>query len=544
LYNFCYTYVILFCLIPFKIYAINSTALIDFSYRHNANDQFFNFYSIFWTNTWYFLIFFTLLIIFLVNTVQCVSAYYTVFVLALLGCYILEIYSFYYTNNCFKLFNNFLMINNFLLLNVLNKYHPFFFYTNLAFLLCVFGILVRNFNKPQYIKNDTIIKLYDYTFVLFSSISLSLILGSWWAVQEGSWGGWWNWDPSENFGLVLFLIAILFIHFLFNETYLFLIKYFYINYIYLYLLIYCLLQINYNYTSHNFGLKFFYFFNNNWFLTEIFNVLSAILLLTLINNFSNFYKLYLFNQINVLIYFVHFKKKFNVVFLFVLFLILLISFKSLLTFFFWNILILNSFNINVNFNKFIFLLFIIIITYFSKINIYNLIFGFSLILTFNYYLFFFALIHLFTSVYLLHFSFYLLYFINKYLTNFIVYSIYELNDWIVFFHLKNLWEHKFFNCDSYFLYTISNHIDFINFSTNILLEYLIHNNNFLKVLYQDTIQLTKTTLFFNTYTFKIYNLSNEFYNEILLILLSIIIIKWFNILVKSQTNFKLKNWTI
>jgi cytochrome c biogenesis factor len=34
------------------------------------------------------------------------------------------------------------------------------------------------------------IKLAIY---FLSILLLGLILGGWWAYQEGSWGGWWNW---------------------------------------------------------------------------------------------------------------------------------------------------------------------------------------------------------------------------------------------------------------------------------------------------------------------------------------------------------------
>ena len=45
-----------------------------------------------------------------------------------------------------------------------------------------------------------------------TSVSLfTAFLGAWWAFQEGSWGGWWNWDISEYFSLIIlfFYTAIL-----------------------------------------------------------------------------------------------------------------------------------------------------------------------------------------------------------------------------------------------------------------------------------------------------------------------------------------------
>ena len=31
-------------------------------------------------------------------------------------------------------------------------------------------------------------------------------MGGLWAYQEGSWGGWWDWDISEVFGLFIYLV--------------------------------------------------------------------------------------------------------------------------------------------------------------------------------------------------------------------------------------------------------------------------------------------------------------------------------------------------
>jgi cytochrome c biogenesis factor len=90
-------------------------------------------------------------------------------------------------------------------------------------------------------------------------------LGSWWALQEGTWGGWWNWDSSETFGLFFFLLPFFFYH---NKSYL--------NFhqknlnifkksTTLLLFSYFFIQLNFDLVSHNFGIKFFQFFSNNLF---------------------------------------------------------------------------------------------------------------------------------------------------------------------------------------------------------------------------------------------------------------------------------------
>ena len=103
-------------------------------------------------------------------------------------------------------------------------------------------------------------------------------MGSWWALEEGTWGGWWNWDSSEVFGLQIALSALYLNHSytpvkltsnrLFQSISVFatvLISYFFI-------------QLNFELVSHNFGSKFFFFFNNNLFFLEAV-VTSAFLLL-------------------------------------------------------------------------------------------------------------------------------------------------------------------------------------------------------------------------------------------------------------------------
>ena len=50
--------------------------------------------------------------------------------------------------------------------------------------------------------------LITYSIIL----TITLYFGGWWALQEGSWGGWWNWDASEVLGLITLLYLILAVH--------------------------------------------------------------------------------------------------------------------------------------------------------------------------------------------------------------------------------------------------------------------------------------------------------------------------------------------
>jgi hypothetical protein len=83
----------------------------------------------------------------------------------------------------------------------------------------------------------------------------TLFMGSWWAYQEGSWGGWWNWDPSEVFGLLILLGILLITHnYLFNSRkniFIFII----LSLFYLTLTYYSFMQVNFTLISHNFGFR-------------------------------------------------------------------------------------------------------------------------------------------------------------------------------------------------------------------------------------------------------------------------------------------------
>lgn len=117
---------------------------------------------------------------------------------------------------------------------------------------------------------------------------IALLLGSWWALQEGTWGGWWNWDSSETFGLEVSLLTLLLIHSSPKSS-------FSSNLRIRHLLLTCafvgsyfFIQLNFELVSHNFGSKFFFFFNNNLFSLEAIAVATlglSILLKLALNSF-------------------------------------------------------------------------------------------------------------------------------------------------------------------------------------------------------------------------------------------------------------------
>jgi cytochrome c biogenesis factor len=92
-------------------------------------------------------------------------------------------------------------------------------------------------------------------FIFSALMAFTMFWGSWWAYQEGSWGGWWAWDPSETFGLFIFLIIIYAKHSNFKSLILDKINFRLRLLIYFLFLVYLFTQANFGLTSHDFGMQ-------------------------------------------------------------------------------------------------------------------------------------------------------------------------------------------------------------------------------------------------------------------------------------------------
>jgi hypothetical protein len=166
---------------------------------------------------------------------------------------------------------------NLLLLNALNKYHPFILYLSLFSSITLLSILTINFFEIKWFSNSltTYNKIcWPRTIILINFVAL--FFGSWWALQEGTWGGWWNWDPSELFGLAPSFILLKVIHSrnqihgVWSSSLLHPVS------IAVTFLTYLTLQLNFELISHNFGPKFFFFFNSNLFSFSLLLSLSLL----------------------------------------------------------------------------------------------------------------------------------------------------------------------------------------------------------------------------------------------------------------------------
>lgn len=311
-----------------QIYVTNftiNTLYTDFWSRLISLDFFTNNYYYFWTAFYFLYCLLLLVVIFFMTQTFMVFTNHYLFLL-LLSTYILFLkLDYFYINTSFleikMSFENF----NILLLNSTNKYHPGMLY--LSFMALVILLL----KKPSlvvtfYHSNWTRLRLgclfSDYYFflkkLLFFSF-LSIFLGSWWASQEGSWGGWWNWDASEVLGLLIVLAYVLFSHtsYLVNSNY-----YFYknIKLVTITIIIYYnFLQMNFTLISHNFGLNKNLFFN----LLDIHSVLCIVLTVQCLLLFR--YSIVNKNKINLVLH--NFQLKYLTWFLFLI--ILLIIFITL-----------------------------------------------------------------------------------------------------------------------------------------------------------------------------------------------------------------------
>jgi len=161
----------------------------------------------------------------------------------------------------------------------------------------VYNHLYTNLRRLNYtvslttiLYKNTIIKLR----VVWLIILYSLYLGSWWALQEGSWGGWWNWDSSEVFGLLILCFFLLYLH---NK---------HLNTIYIYKIItvttwylltiflYSILQISYTLVSHNFGLSILYYGYTS------FNFFTISILLIVVGNILSLLWVYICSRHNLI----------------------------------------------------------------------------------------------------------------------------------------------------------------------------------------------------------------------------------------------------
>ena len=271
----------------FSIGTYGTLVLVDFVTRFNLNDAFVSSLYILWVFLYYLAtFFFSLAFVYLYLQYSTVCFLNLVYILPLILIYLsytVELFDF--TSFNFNLHTSVLpdLGVNILLTNMLNRYHPFIFYTsviNISGCLLVLTFLKnRNVNyRLVSLKTEILVRINFWTLVLNF---LALYLGAWWANQEGNWGGWWASDSSEMLGMLFLILSLIFLHARIvasehGRSLIWGIVFLNVSFAFYYFL-----QINYELVSHNFGAKFFFFFNNNLWSAVV--ILLNLLYLTKIN---------------------------------------------------------------------------------------------------------------------------------------------------------------------------------------------------------------------------------------------------------------------
>jgi len=337
--------------------------------RINLNEALISRYYFYWTNFFY-LPFFYFILFFVVSAfISITSSSWVVitFFFAFLG-YSLELYQFLETNSSLDMLDNSSMFLNTLLTNPLNKYHPFLFYimTLIIFIVVLSAIYLLKTSNVCYIEATILYRLTKYINSVFIWLLISLMMGGWWALQEGSWGGWWDWDPSEMLGLMFLLTVLALIHSLNTEVSFYRLANKAVCYILLTTLVFYLVQLNFEFVSHNFGIKSFFLFNNNMIFLEAF-FLNYLLLTLHIKNINWGYTNY--TPLRRLSYLSRLKivdksptLNFNLLVSFLVFIYFWLSFLPLINYFsnnFWSLDIITIKSVIRTLNAYSFLFFIL-----------------------------------------------------------------------------------------------------------------------------------------------------------------------------------------
>lgn len=99
---------------------------------------------------------------------------------------------------------------------VLAIHPPFIYLGYIGSSICYAMVLIILIENKIY----KILKRYIHINILitWSFLTIGLLLGSWWSYYELGWGGWWFWDPVENAALLPWLLLLMLIHTIKQES--------------------------------------------------------------------------------------------------------------------------------------------------------------------------------------------------------------------------------------------------------------------------------------------------------------------------------------
>ena len=319
---------------------------LDLNTRLNANNPCVKLFDFWWTSTSYLASFLWLIYIciYLSLTSRRLSfSFIGSCILSLLMS--TEINDFLIFNKGWEQSTYVLVGSNDLLTNSLNCYHPGLLYTSFFFLtssLAAHHDMSFTTRYYTYSSSTYLIYVFSQVFTILSLIAL--MLGSWWALQEGTWGGWWNWDTSEVLGLLIALYFFILVHSSTTRTSFIMFRYkqllLWLNTVTMYTLV----QISFELTAHNFGIKFFYFFNNNLLLLECFItlILFSSYLVLLLLRYKRIKGLRRENRYQSYIFYPSSQVANRLIFVSVVSLLIMFSAKPLLNYLTWTFLLINS----------------------------------------------------------------------------------------------------------------------------------------------------------------------------------------------------------
>lgn len=88
---------------------------------------------------------------------------------------------------------------------------PFLYFGYLGYsILFVIGVTLLKTTHYNFLYWFQYIRLFNL--IAWALLTFGIALGSWWAYHELGWGGWWFWDPVENFSILPWLGSLCLMH--------------------------------------------------------------------------------------------------------------------------------------------------------------------------------------------------------------------------------------------------------------------------------------------------------------------------------------------
>lgn len=90
--------------------------------------------------------------------------------------------------------------------------HPPVLYLGYLSSIAVYSIMYGILNQEPILLKEKIHCLRKWVLYSWITLSIGIMLGSWWAYYELGWGGWWFWDPVENIALMPWIVMTALYH--------------------------------------------------------------------------------------------------------------------------------------------------------------------------------------------------------------------------------------------------------------------------------------------------------------------------------------------